>query len=104
MTSVFSGSTPYPGMGAREVMRRVRDGYRLERPSHCHPDLYKIIAKCWAGDMNKRPDFSELRQVSSVVQSSAKRASPGCVIAAGKDGHKCIAREVTKFTKSWDRL
>ena len=51
-------------MGAREVMRRVRDGYRLERPSHCHPDFYKIIAKCWAGDMNKRPDFSELRQVS----------------------------------------
>ena len=59
----FPGSTPYPGMGAREVMRRVRDGYRLERPSHCHPELYKIISKCWAGDMNKRPDFTELRQV-----------------------------------------
>ena len=58
-----SGSTPYPGMGAREVMRRVRDGYRLERPSHCHPQLYSIITKCWAGDMNKRPDFTELRQV-----------------------------------------
>ena len=57
------GSTPYPGMGAREVMRRVRDGYRLERPAHCHPDLYLIIQKCWAGDMNKRPDFSELRKV-----------------------------------------
>ena len=52
-------------MGAREVMRRVRDGYRLERPSHCHPDLYKIISKCWAGDMNKRPDFTELRLVSA---------------------------------------
>ena len=59
----LTGSTPYPGMGAREVMRRVRDGYRLERPSHCHPDLYKIIAKCWSGDMNKRPDFAELRLV-----------------------------------------
>jgi serine/threonine protein kinase len=59
---VTLGSTPYPGMGAREVMRRVRDGYRLERPSHCHPELYKIISKCWAGDMNKRPDFTELRQ------------------------------------------
>ena len=64
ISKLLAGSTPYPGMGAREVMRRVRDGYRLERPSHCHPDLYKIIAKCWAGDMNKRPDFSELRQVS----------------------------------------
>ena len=35
---------------------------RLERPAHCHPDLYLIIQKCWAGDMNKRPDFSELRK------------------------------------------
>ena len=60
---LLSGSTPYPGMGAREVMRKVRDGYRLERPGHCHPDLYHIIQKCWAGDMNKRPDFSELRKV-----------------------------------------
>ena len=60
-----AGSTPYPGMGAREVMRKVRDGYRLERPAHCHPDLYAIIQKCWLGDMNKRPDFSELRKVNS---------------------------------------
>ena len=60
---IVAGSTPYPGMGAREVMRKVRDGYRLERPGHCHPDLYHIIQKCWAGDMNKRPDFSELRKV-----------------------------------------
>ena len=51
-------------MGAREVMRKVRDGYRLERPAHCHPDLYAIIQKCWLGDMNKRPDFSELRKVN----------------------------------------
>merc|ERR1712198_761214 len=55
---VTLGSTPYPGMPASEVMKRVRDGYRLERPGHCHPELYKIIAKCWAGDMNKRPDFT----------------------------------------------
>ena len=67
-TSHVSGSTPYPGMGAREVMRKVRDGYRLERPAHCHPDLYAIIQKCWLGDMNKRPDFSELRKVTNIFK------------------------------------
>ena len=51
-------------MGAREVMKKVRDGYRLERPAHCHPDLYQTITKCWLGDMNRRPDFSELRKVT----------------------------------------
>lgn len=47
-------------------MRKVRDGYRLERPAHCHPDLYHIIQKCWLGDMNKRPDFAELRKVLNI--------------------------------------
>ena len=82
--SVCSGSTPYPGMGAREVMRKVRDGYRLERPAHCHPDLYAIIQKCWLGDMNKRPDFSELRKVNSRY----KLALQLCDLS---NGHSCGA-------------
>lgn len=48
-------------MGAREVMRRVREGYRLEKPMHCSQDLYKIITKCWAADPSKRPTFTDLK-------------------------------------------
>lgn len=59
---VTLGSTPYPNMGAREIMRRVRDGYRLERPNHCKPEFYRLISHCWSHDPNKRPDFSELRK------------------------------------------
>ena len=70
-------------MGAREVMKRVRDGYRLERPAHCHPDLYAIIQKCWLGDMNKRPDFSELRKVNRY-----KLALQLCDLS---NGHSCGA-------------
>ena len=79
-----AGSTPYPGMGAREVMRKVRDGYRLERPAHCHPDLYAIIQKCWLGDMNKRPDFSELRKVNSDYK-------PALQLCDLSNGHSCGA-------------
>ncbi|XP_069181416.1 LOW QUALITY PROTEIN: uncharacterized protein [Procambarus clarkii] len=57
---VTLGSTPYPGMTAREVMRSVREGYRLDRPDHCHPELYRIVTKCWHQDLNKRPSFSEI--------------------------------------------
>lgn len=59
---VTLGSTPYPNMGAREVMRRVREGYRLERPPHCKLELYQLISRCWAHDPHKRPDFGELRR------------------------------------------
>ncbi|KAL1131377.1 hypothetical protein AAG570_010994 [Ranatra chinensis] len=56
------GSTPYATMGAREVIRRVKDGYRLERPKHCKPEYYKVLTKCWHYEPSKRPTFSELRQ------------------------------------------
>lgn len=49
-------------MGAREVMRRVREGYRLDRPAHCHPEFFRVIQRCWHSEPAKRPTFSELKQ------------------------------------------
>ncbi|KAJ9591736.1 hypothetical protein L9F63_001672, partial [Diploptera punctata] len=64
-------STPYPTMGAREVMRRVKDGYRLERPSHCRIELFRIISRCWHSDPNKRPDFASLRnEIGALIENS----------------------------------
>ncbi|XP_070501931.1 tyrosine kinase receptor Cad96Ca [Chironomus tepperi] len=55
------GSTPYPGMGAAEVMKKVRDGYRLEKPEHTSREIYNYMYYCWDGDPKNRPDFSEIR-------------------------------------------
>ncbi len=49
-------------MGARIVMRKVKDGYRLEKPKYCKQQLFNEINKCWNSDPDKRPNFSELRQ------------------------------------------
>lgn len=57
---VTLGSTPYPGISAADVMRRVRDGYRLEKPEHCRRELYNIMYYCWDKDAQERPNFSEL--------------------------------------------
>ncbi|XP_039276826.1 LOW QUALITY PROTEIN: tyrosine kinase receptor Cad96Ca [Nilaparvata lugens] len=57
---VTLGSTPYPGMAAAEVMRKVRDGYRLDKPEHCRRELYNIMFYCWDNDSKERPDFKEL--------------------------------------------
>lgn len=73
---VTLGSTPYPNMGAREIMRRVRDGYRLERPSHCKPEFYRLMSHCWFHDPNKRPGFSELREdLSNLLENPSKNGS-----------------------------
>ncbi|XP_013109290.1 tyrosine kinase receptor Cad96Ca [Stomoxys calcitrans] len=60
---VTLGSTPYPGISASEVMRKVRDGYRLEKPEHCRRELYNIMYYCWSQDPSDRPLFAELVQM-----------------------------------------
>ncbi|XP_014225960.1 tyrosine kinase receptor Cad96Ca [Trichogramma pretiosum] len=57
---VTLGSTPYPGLAAQELMKRVREGYRLERPEHCKRELYNIMFYCWNKDPSQRPSFTEL--------------------------------------------
>lgn len=59
---IVSGSMPYASMGARVVMRKVKEGYRLEKPKHCKSQLFNVINKCWYSDPNKRPTFTELKQ------------------------------------------
>ncbi|XP_017781118.1 PREDICTED: tyrosine kinase receptor Cad96Ca [Nicrophorus vespilloides] len=56
---VTLGSTPYPGLSAAEVMRKVRDGHRLDKPEHCRRELYNIMYYCWDKDPKQRPTFAE---------------------------------------------
>ncbi|KAH8363365.1 hypothetical protein KR084_009073 [Drosophila pseudotakahashii] len=60
---VTLGSTPYPGISAADVMRKVRDGYRLEKPEHCRRELYNIMYYCWSHDPQERPLFGEIIQM-----------------------------------------
>ncbi|XP_012525889.1 tyrosine kinase receptor Cad96Ca isoform X2 [Monomorium pharaonis] len=57
---VTLGSTPYPGLAAAEVMRKIKEGYRLDRPEHCKRELYNIMYYCWDKDPACRPSFGEL--------------------------------------------
>ncbi|CAG5041455.1 unnamed protein product [Parnassius apollo] len=57
---VTLGSTPYPGLSAGDVMRKVRDGHRLEKPEHCRRELYNIMYYCWEAEPSSRPDFKEV--------------------------------------------
>ncbi|GAB6027068.1 hypothetical protein CHUAL_013794 [Chamberlinius hualienensis] len=59
---VTLGSTPYPGMASGEVIKKIRDGYRLEKPEHCKRELYNYMYYCWYKDPSERPSFGELSQ------------------------------------------
>ncbi|XP_049839278.1 mucin-19-like isoform X1 [Schistocerca gregaria] len=66
---VTLGSTPYPGQSAREVVRSVREGGRLERPPHCRPEFFRLASRCWHHDPSRRPSFGELkRELAALVE------------------------------------
>ncbi|XP_053602300.1 dual specificity protein kinase splB-like [Plodia interpunctella] len=58
---VTLGSTPYAAMSGREVLSAVTEGYRLERPAHCKPQLYRAMHACWHADPSQRPSFAALK-------------------------------------------
>jgi len=51
----------------------LRQGYRLEKPDNCAPEVYEIMLECWNEDPQDRPTFSQLR------------TKFGSLILAGKD-------------------
>ncbi|XP_043212292.1 tyrosine kinase receptor Cad96Ca-like [Amphibalanus amphitrite] len=57
---VTLGSTPYPGMSAQEVMKKVREGYRLDKPEHCRRELFNLMYYCWSASPDARPGFGEI--------------------------------------------
>ncbi|XP_048509521.1 tyrosine-protein kinase receptor torso isoform X3 [Athalia rosae] len=59
---VTLGSSPYPGIPANEILKRLRSGYRMERPPNCSAALYNLMLSCWIEKPRDRPTFTVLRQ------------------------------------------
>jgi len=57
------GRAPYPRMHQKEVVQRVTDGFRMERPESCPRELYeKVMLWCWRIDPKDRPSFKMLSE------------------------------------------
>ena len=65
---VTLGSTPYPGMAGSEVMKRVREGHRLEKPEHCDREIFNMMFYCWDKDPEERPSFTSLVKVGTTLE------------------------------------
>ncbi|XP_070548370.1 fibroblast growth factor receptor 1-like isoform X2 [Ptychodera flava] len=58
---VTFGKRPYPDLDSCEdVRRKVKRGYTMPVPEHCHKGLCNIIKNCWQRDAQKRPSFARL--------------------------------------------
>ena len=55
------GKVPYSGMTNKEASSKVVRGYRMDQPSGCPNDLYRVMQNCWKTQPHERPAFKELK-------------------------------------------
>ncbi|XP_017863578.1 PREDICTED: tyrosine-protein kinase Fer isoform X2 [Drosophila arizonae] len=64
MWEIFSkGDTPYSGMSNSRARERIDTGYRMPTPENTPPEMYRLMLKCWAADVDSRPHFDEIYNV-----------------------------------------
>uniref|UniRef100_T1H078 Protein kinase domain-containing protein n=1 Tax=Megaselia scalaris TaxID=36166 RepID=T1H078_MEGSC len=52
---------PYPGMDVHpNFLNKLKDGYRMEKPTYANQELYDIMLACWNVRPESRPLFNEL--------------------------------------------
>ncbi|CAF1119626.1 unnamed protein product [Adineta steineri] len=55
---------------SQKLLRFLRDGNRLKRPTNCPDHIYDLMLKCWEYDKHKRPKFDWIRQYLSIYATS----------------------------------
>lgn len=58
---VTKGAVPYPTVDTRDILNYLKDGKRMERPSECRADIYKLMSSCWNVVPTERPTFKIIK-------------------------------------------
>ncbi|KFB47610.1 hypothetical protein ZHAS_00015580 [Anopheles sinensis] len=62
------GLPPYPTFAVNEeFFKKLRDGYRLEKPKYANEDIYYTLLACWCVNPDRRPTFNYLGQFFNLM-------------------------------------
>ncbi|XP_029439708.1 fibroblast growth factor receptor 4 isoform X2 [Rhinatrema bivittatum] len=72
MWEIFTlGGSPYPGIPVEELFKLLREGHRMDKPSHCTHELYVLMRACWHAVPSQRPTFKHLVEVLDKILARA---------------------------------
>ena len=54
------GATPYGLLPSGVVMHCIKEGERLQKPTHCSRDFFAVVDGCWRDSPEERPTFAAL--------------------------------------------
>lgn len=65
MWEIFTlGRSPYPGVdNAADLLQKLRDDHRLEKPKYANDRIYELMIQCWNSDPDKRISFDEISSI-----------------------------------------
>lgn len=58
-----------------EVKEKLQDGYRMESPENCPPDVYALMKSCWEQEPKLRPSFHKLKDLLLVELNKSESRS-----------------------------
>lgn len=69
---IFSfGIDPYPNVSPEDLLEKLLEGYRMEKPATCIDSIADVMYKCWDLNPVRRPDFVQLvRSFDRIVTNS----------------------------------
>lgn len=59
---VTKGAVPYPTVDTKDILNFLKDGGRMDRPSGCRADVYKLMLSCWNVVPTERPTFKIIKE------------------------------------------
>jgi hypothetical protein len=78
------GDVPYPFFDEETTYKKVKTGYRLDKPDECSDEIYAVMKSCWLENPDARPTFPDLFERLEKIEE-ATEATPAAVAQKEKE-------------------
>ena len=72
------GSEPYPLIDYSDLLRHLKSGHRLPKPTYGSDVLYELLLKCWSRVPHHRPHFNYISHFIGIILNDLNKEAVDC--------------------------